>query len=121
MKKILIVDDSSVIRMSLEFFLKENGFEVAMAEDGVQGGVKSSEEKYNLIITDINMPNKNGIDMILDIRGGCPQNKFTPILVLTTESDSEMLNKGKAAGATGWIVKPFTNEDLLATVNKVIK
>lgn len=121
MKKILIVDDSSVIRMSLEFFLKENGFEVVMAEDGVQGVGKSAGDKFNLIITDINMPNKNGIEMITDIRGTCPNNKFTPILVLTTESDSEMLDKGKAAGATGWIVKPFTNEDLLATVNKVIK
>lgn len=121
MKKILVVDDSSVIRMSVEFFLKENSFEVEMAEDGVQGVEKSKGEKYNLIISDINMPNMNGIEMIAAIRADCPSNKFTPILVLTTESDSEMLEKGKAAGATGWIVKPFTNDDLLATVNKVIK
>jgi len=121
MKKILVVDDSSVIRMSLEFFLKENGFEVEMAEDGVQGVAKSAGEKYGLIISDINMPNMNGIEMITEIRANCPNNKFTPILVLTTESDSDMLDKGKAAGATGWIVKPFTNEDLLATVNKVVK
>ncbi|MBN2652182.1 MAG: response regulator [Spirochaetales bacterium] len=120
MKKILVVDDSSVIRMSLEFFLKENDFDVVLAEDGAQGATKAEAEKFNLIITDINMPNMNGIDMISKIRTQ-DANKFVPILVLTTESDSEMLKKGKEAGATGWIVKPFTNEDLLATVQKVIK
>jgi two-component system chemotaxis response regulator CheY len=120
MKKILVVDDSSVIRMSLEFFLKENDFDVVLAEDGVQGADKAAAEKFNLIITDINMPNMNGIEMIEKVRGQ-DENKFVPILVLTTESDSEMLKKGKEAGATGWIVKPFTNEDLLATVQKVIK
>jgi two-component system chemotaxis response regulator CheY len=119
MKKILVVDDSSVVRMSLEMLLRENGFEVVTAVDGVEGLTKASGQKYDLIITDINMPNMNGLDMMKRMRE-LPDLKFLPILVLTTESDSDMLAKGKEYGATGWIVKPFTNEDLLTTVQKVV-
>lgn len=119
MKKILVVDDSSVVRMSLEMLLKENGFEVISAVDGVDGLTKAGNDKFDLIITDINMPNMNGLDMMKRMRE-ISELKFVPILVLTTESDSEMLAKGKEYGATGWIVKPFTNEDLLSTVQKVV-
>jgi len=119
MKKILIVDDSSVVRMSLSFVLKDNGFQVVEAVDGLDGVGKASAEPFDLIITDVNMPNMNGIQLIEKVRGGS-SNKFVPILVLTTESGQDMLEEGKKAGATGWIVKPFTNEKLLATIKKVI-
>lgn len=119
MKKILIVDDSSVVRMSLDMLLKENNYDVDSAANGLEGLGAIEASKYNLIITDINMPKMDGLEMMKRARE-LPSAKFTPILVLTTESDSEMLEKGKEFGATGWIVKPFTNEDLLATVNKVI-
>jgi two-component system chemotaxis response regulator CheY len=119
MKRILVVDDSSVVRMSLEMLLKENSYEVISASDGAEGLSTVTNEDFDLIITDINMPNMNGLDMMKAVRA-LPGKKFVPILVLTTESDSDMLEKGKEYGATGWIVKPFTNEDLLATVQKVI-
>lgn len=119
MKKILVVDDSSVVRMSLEMVLKENNYEVVTANDGIEGFNAAQDDTFDLIITDINMPNMNGFEMMEKVRAleNC---KFVPILVLTTESDSEMLKKGKNNGATGWIVKPFTNESLISTVAKVI-
>jgi two-component system chemotaxis response regulator CheY len=119
MKKVLVVDDSSVVRMSLDMLLKENGYDVTTANDGTEGVTAAKNDNFDLIITDINMPNMNGFDLIKNVRemDNC---KFLPILVLTTESDSEMLKKGKNYGATGWIVKPFTNESLLETVLKVI-
>lgn len=119
MKKILVVDDSSVVRMSLDMLLKENGFQVTTANDGALGVDAAKADTFDLIITDINMPNMNGFDLIKNVRD-MEDNKFMPILVLTTESDSELLKKGKNYGATGWIVKPFTNEALLNTVNKVL-
>lgn len=120
MKTVLIVDDSSVVRMSLNYFLKENEYNVVEAVDGKDGLVKAAESKPDLIISDINMPNMNGIEMIQKLREQ-PQTKYVPILVLTTESAREMLDQGKKAGATGWIVKPFTNESLLATIKKVLQ
>ncbi len=119
MKTILIVDDSSVVRMSLSYLLKENGFNVIEGVDGADGFAKSSGVTIDLVITDINMPNMNGIELIEKLRGQ-DSTKYVPILVLTTESSNDMLEKGKAAGATGWIVKPFTNEGLLNTVSKVL-
>ena len=119
MKTILIVDDSSVVRMSLSYLLKENNFNVIEGVDGADGFVKSSSASIDLVITDINMPNMNGIELIEKLRGQ-DSTKYVPILVLTTESSNDMLDKGKAAGATGWIVKPFTNEGLLNTVKKVL-
>ncbi len=119
MKTILIVDDSSVVRMSLSYLLKENGFNVLEGVDGVDGVAKSSGVNIDLVITDINMPNMNGIDLIKKLRAQ-DSTRYVPILVLTTESANDMLEKGKAAGATGWIVKPFTNEGLLNTVKKVL-
>ena len=119
MKSILIVDDSSVVRMSLGYVLKQNGYDVEEAVDGVDGLSKAKGKKYDLIISDINMPNMNGIEMIGAVRADT-QNKYIPILVLTTESGESMLEEGKKAGATGWIVKPFTNEKLLATIKRVL-
>jgi len=119
MKNILIVDDSSVVRMSLGYVLKENEYTVVEAVDGVDGLEKSNNEKFDLIITDINMPNMTGIELIEKVRTGT-SNKYIPILVLTTESGQDMLEDGKKAGATGWIVKPFTNEKLLSTIKRVL-
>jgi len=119
MKKILVVDDSSAIRQSLEFVLKENGYDVVTAEDGQAGLSKVQADKYDLVITDVNMPNMDGITFVKEARG-IAEYKFVPILVLTTESQDSKMQEGKAAGATGWIVKPFDNEKLLSTVKKVL-
>ena len=118
-KKILAVDDSISIRKSISFVLTQEGYEVDEAVDGVDGLAKAKEDKFNLVITDINMPNMDGIEMIKQIRQ-TEGYKFTPIIALTTENQDSKMQEGKAAGATGWIVKPFTSEKLLAIVKKII-
>ena len=118
-KKILAVDDSVSIRKSISFVLDQEGYEVTEAVDGVDGLEKAKAEKYNLIITDINMPNMDGIEMIKQLRA-LEGYKFTPIIALTTDSQDSKMAEGKEAGATGWIVKPFTSEKLLAIVKKII-
>lgn len=118
-KKILAVDDSISIRKSISFVLTQEGYEVIEAVDGVDGLAKAKEDKFNLVITDINMPNMDGIEMIKQIRQ-TEGYKFTPIIALTTENQDSKMQEGKAAGATGWIVKPFTSEKLLAIVKKII-
>jgi len=116
---ILTVDDSSTMRQMITFTLKGAGFEVLEAGDGVEALEVAAGKKLDLIITDVNMPRMDGITLVQRLRA-LPQFKFTPILVLTTESDASMKQKGKEAGATGWIVKPFSPEKLLDVVNKVI-
>ena len=118
-KKVLAVDDSATIRTSISFGLKEAGYEGVEAVDGVDGLAKAKADKFNLVITDINMPNMDGIEMIKQLRS-TEGYKFTPIIALTTESQDSKMQEGKAAGATGWIVKPFTSEKLLAIVKKII-
>ena len=118
-KKILIVDDSVSIRKSVSFVLSNEGFEVIEAEDGLDGLKKAESQQCSLVITDINMPNMNGIDLIKSLRQSVAY-KFTPIIALTTESQDDKMQEGKAAGATGWIVKPFTSEKLVAIVNKIL-
>lgn len=118
-KKILAVDDSISIRKSISFVLSQEGYEVIEAVDGVDGLAKAKEDKFNLVITDINMPNMDGIEMIKQLRQ-TDGYKFTPIIALTTENQDSKMQEGKAAGATGWIVKPFTSEKLLAIVKKII-
>lgn len=118
-KKILAVDDSISIRKSISFVLTQEGYEVVEAVDGVDGLAKAKEDKFNLVITDINMPNMDGIEMIKQLRQ-TEGYKFTPIIALTTENQDSKMQEGKAAGATGWIVKPFTSEKLLAIVKKII-
>ena len=95
------------------------GYEVIEAEDGLDGLKKAEAAKCNLIITDINMPNMNGIEFIKALREK-PEYKFVPIIALTTESQDDKMQEGKAAGATGWIVKPFTSEKLSAIVKKIL-
>ena len=118
-KKILIIDDSAAIRQSISFILQQEGYETVEAQDG-QDGLKMLESigALDLIITDVNMPNLDGIGFIRKARE-ISAYKFTPILVLTTESQGSKMNDGKEAGATGWIVKPFNAEKLLGIVKKV--
>lgn len=118
-KKVLAVDDSATIRTSISFVLKQEGYDVVEAVDGVDGIEKAKADKFNLVITDINMPNMDGIEMIKQLRA-TDGYKFTPIIALTTENQDSKMQEGKAAGATGWIVKPFTSEKLIAIVKKII-
>lgn len=118
-KKVLVVDDSAAIRQSITYVLQQGGYEVQEAKDGLDGlSVLESMEQPDLIITDVNMPNLDGISFIRRVREN-QKYKFTPIIVLTTESQGSKMNEGKEAGATGWIVKPFSSEKLLGVVKKV--
>ena len=118
-RKILAVDDSVSIRKSISFILGQENFEVVEAENGADGLSKANADKFGLIITDINMPIMAGIQFIKELRNTA-EHKFTPIIVLTTENQESKMQEGKAAGATGWIVKPFSSEKLIAVVKKII-
>jgi two-component system, chemotaxis family, chemotaxis protein CheY len=118
-KKILAVDDSVSIRKSISFILSQEGYEVTEAVDGVDGLAKAKQDKFNLVITDINMPNMDGIELIRQLRA-TDAYKFVAIIALTTENQESKMQEGKAAGATGWIVKPFTTDKLIAVIKKVI-
>lgn len=120
MKKILTVDDSASMRAMVAFTLKSQGFDVTEAVDGQDGLNKAKEGEFDLIISDVNMPVMDGITFIGQARM-LPKYKYTPILMLTTESGLDKKSEGKAAGATGWIVKPFDPQKLVAVVNKVLK
>jgi two-component system chemotaxis response regulator CheY len=118
--KLLIVDDSTMLRDMLSYALNEGGYtDVTEAVDGVDGLEKAKKATYDLIISDVNMPNMDGLTMVGEIRK-LPQYVKTPILVLTTERGDDMKAKGKQAGATGWIVKPFVPDQLLKAVNIVL-
>ncbi len=120
MKRILTVDDSASIRQMVTFTLRGAGYEVAEAVDGRDGLAKVAASKFDLVITDLNMPNVDGIQMIAGTRK-VPGYAFTPILMLTTESQAEKKDAGRKAGATGWIVKPFNAAQLLAAAQKLIR
>ena len=117
-KRILAVDDSKTMRDMLNFTLLNAGYDVVLAEDGNDGLSKLGDNSIDLIITDINMPGMNGIELIKNVRADASYRSM-PILILTTESGAELKQEGKAAGATGWIVKPFVPEKLLQVVTKV--
>ena len=117
--KILLVDDSVSMREMVGFTLKGAGYAVSQAEDGVEALRFAQGNTVDLVITDINMPNMDGITLIKELRG-LPAYKFIPILTLTTENSSEKKQLGKIAGATGWIVKPFDPDHLLSTVKRVL-
>ncbi|MFC1523555.1 response regulator [Thermodesulfobacteriota bacterium] len=118
-KTIMTVDDSASVRQMVSFTLKGAGYEVIEAEDGRDALAKMNGTKIHLMITDLNMPNMDGIELVRSIRAE-GANKFTPIVLLTTESQDTKKQEGKAAGATGWIVKPFKPEQLLAVVKKLV-
>ena len=117
-KTILTVDDSRTMRDMLMLALKDAGYRVVQAEDGVHGLEVLRAENPDIVITDINMPRMDGFGFIEGMRAD-PNHKATPVLVLTTESDAAKKQRAREAGATGWIVKPFAPEKLLSVVNKV--
>ncbi|MCE1246486.1 MAG: response regulator [Firmicutes bacterium] len=119
-KTIMTVDDSSSIRQMVSFTLKKEGYEVIQAVDGNDALEKLKTAQVNMVITDLNMPNLDGISLIKKVRA-IPSYKFIPIIMLTTESQDSKKSEGKAAGATGWIVKPFKPEQLVTVVKKVMK
>jgi len=119
MAKILAVDDSASMRQMVSFTLKGAGYEVVEAVDGKDALQKAQAGKADLVLTDVNMPNMDGISLVKHLRS-LPNYKFTPILLLTTESAPEKKQEGKTAGATGWLVKPFNPDQLLTTIKKVL-
>jgi len=120
MAKILVVDDSASIRNMVSFTLQQQSYETVEAVDGNDGLVKAQGGKFDLVITDVNMPGMDGITLCSKLRM-LPGFKFTPVLILTTESSPEIKQRGKSAGATGWLVKPFNPDKLLATIKRVIR
>ncbi len=118
-KKLLIVDDALSVRQLVAFTLKNAGYEVIEASNGEEGANKAKTNKVDMVITDLNMPVKDGISMIRDLRA-MQEYKFTPIVMLTTESQEGKKQEGKQAGATAWIVKPFSPDQLLSVVKRVL-
>jgi len=121
-KKILIVDDSATVRLALSSALSEAGHEIVEACNGHEALEYLENEEItpiNMLITDLNMPKVDGIDLIRQVRRTSGF-RFVPIIMLTSESDDDKKQKGKAAGASGWVVKPFKPEQLLTVVNMVM-
>jgi len=119
MSAILIVDDSASIRQTVKIALSGQGHTVSEACDGSDGLTKAQNGKYELVITDLNMPVMDGLSMIRKMRS-LPAYQGVPILFLTTESDAGIKGQAKAAGATGWVTKPFDSEQLCRIVTKVL-
>jgi two-component system chemotaxis response regulator CheY len=115
---ILAIDDSRTIRTLLTVALENAGFRVTTAVDGVDGVNKFQEAEADLVITDVNMPNKDGFGVIEDIRQG-EVNRAVPVLVLTTESGAALKERARDAGATGWIVKPFDDASLVSVIKRL--
>lgn len=120
MTTVLVVDDSASLRNMVAFTLKQQGYEVVEAADGQEALSKARTAVCDLVLTDVNMPIMDGIMLCSELRK-LPTFKFTPILMLTTENSSEMKHKGRAAGATGWLVKPFNPDTLLSTLKRVVR
>jgi len=118
-KVIMTADDSASVRQMVGFTLKGAGYDIVEAVDGQDALGKLNGTSVNMLLTDLNMPNMDGIELIKQARSN-PKYKFMPIIMLTTESQASKKQEGKAAGATGWIVKPFNPGQLLATVKKVL-
>ena len=119
MANILAVDDSVSMRQMVAFTLKSTGHSVTDACDGKQALEIAKMQTFDLVLTDVNMPIMDGLSLTKALRL-IPEYHFTPILILTTESSTDKKQEGRAAGATGWLVKPFNPEQLLATVKKVL-
>lgn len=116
---ILAVDDSASMRQMVRFTLEGAGYTVLQASDGEEALALARAKDADLVLTDVNMPGMDGLTLVRELRA-LANYKFTPMLVLTTESGSETKMRGKQAGATGWIVKPFNPEQLLATIARVL-
>lgn len=118
-KTILAVDDSASMRQMVKLTLSSAGYQVIEAMDGVEGLVKAKATTPSMVVTDLNMPQMDGLAFIKELRA-LPAYKGVPIVFLTTESDDEKKKEAKAAGATGWIMKPFQPEQLLAVVRRLV-
>jgi two-component system, chemotaxis family, chemotaxis protein CheY len=118
-KRILAADDSPSVRQVVNFVLTGAGYDVVEAVDGKDALSKLGSTPVSLIVTDLNMPNLDGVGLIKAVRSH-PAHRLTPILMVTTESSSEKKQEGRSAGATGWVVKPFTPDQLVAVVRKLI-
>lgn len=118
-KRIMIVDDSATMRQMLNFTLSEASYEPVEASNGQEALDILANEQVDMLITDLNMPEVDGLSLIRKVRTMKPY-KYIPILMLTTESQTEKKMEGKSAGATGWIVKPFTPQQLLSVVEKIL-
>ena len=119
-KTILTVDDSSSVRQMVSFTLQEAGYDVVEACDGKDALAKLNNNGIKMIVTDLNMPNMDGIELIRNVRA-IADYKFIPIIMLTTESQESKKMEGRKVGATGWIVKPFKPEQLIAVTKKVLR
>ena len=120
MKTVMTVDDSVSMRQMVSLVLRGGGYKVVEAVDGLDALSKLTGQDLDMFLTDVNMPGMDGIELTRQIRARA-EYKFVPIVLLTTESDVEKKQQGKAAGATAWIVKPFDPDQLLAVVKKVLR
>lgn len=118
-KKIMIIDDSASIRQVVNLTLKKAGYDVVEASDGKDALAKLNGDKLNLIVCDVNMPNMDGISFLKELKTN-PKYKFTPVVMLTTESQETKKQEGKAAGARAWVVKPFKPEQMLEAISKLV-
>lgn len=118
MKTIMTVDDSATVRTCLESTLSEAGYRVIQAVDGLDAMQKLQDRPVDLVVTDLNMPNMDGVELIKTVRK-TPGHRFTPILMLTSETQPELKQAGKQAGASAWVAKPFRPQNLLAVVQMV--
>lgn len=118
MKKILIVDDSETIRITVSDTLQKAGFAVSQAIDGVDGLARLGQEAFDLIILDVNMPRLNGLEMLEKMRED-PKNAKTPVVMLTTEAHFALIDRAKKLGARGWMIKPVKPENLIAAAKKI--
>jgi two-component system chemotaxis response regulator CheY len=119
-KTILVVDDSVSMRQLVSFAVMKAGYDVCEAVDGKEGLAKVTAQKVDMVITDVNMPEMDGLEFIKQFRER-PEYKLTPILMLTTESQEWMKQASKQAGASAWIIKPFAPEQLVELVNRLIR
>ncbi len=119
-KKFLIVDDSASMRQLVSSTIKDAGYEVLDVENGMDALNKLKNGKFDMVITDLNMPDMDGVELIKKLRA-LQAYRFVPIIMLTTESQEAKKQEGKQAGASGWIVKPFSSEKLLGVVKKFMK
>lgn len=119
-KTILAVDDSASVRQLVTFTLKNAGYDAVSAPDGKTALEKLDSLDVKMLITDLNMPGIDGIELIKQVRSD-PRYKFMPILMLSTESQNQKKEEGKKAGATGWIVKPFQPDQLLSVIKKLLR
>jgi two-component system chemotaxis response regulator CheY len=119
MTTILTVDDTASMRQMISFTLNAAGYDVIQAADGVEALAMLRDRAVDLVIADVNMPNMDGITLVKSLRA-LENHRFTPVLMLTTESQEDMRQQGRKAGATGWVVKPFNPEQLVNVVRRVL-